>query len=80
MYAVSVQLAFNSTASCSTGFPAYLLMYGNLPLGATAHPALALLSAKPSAAELSAFHQQLQDRVTLLSKAATAAHAKYRAK
>ena len=80
MYTALVQLALNSTASRSTGFPAYLLMYGSLPLGATPQPASALLSAEPSAAELSAFHQQLQDRVTLLSKAAAAAHAKYRAK
>ena len=80
MYTASVQLALNSTASRSTGFPAYLLMYGSLPLGATPQPASALLSAEPSAAELSAFRQQLQARVTLLSKAATAAHAKYRAK
>ena len=80
MYAALVQRALNSTASRSTGFPAYLLMYGSLPLGATAQPASALLSAEPPAAELSAFRQQLQARVTLLSKAATAAHAKYRAK
>ena len=80
MYAALVQLALNSTASRATGFRAYLLTYGSIPLGVTSLSALALLSAKPSAAELSAFHQQLHAQVTLLRNAATAAHAKYRVK
>ena len=79
LYVAAVQLALNSTASCATGFPAYLLMYGSLPLGVNSLPASALLSAKPSPSELASFRSQLHDQISLLSKAATAAHAKYRA-
>ena len=55
LYVAAVQLALNSTSSHATGFPAYLLMYGSLPLSANSSPASALLSADPSASELASF-------------------------